>query len=74
MTPSLAHASSASSFLRELRRDLMREVAGEMEFTMRVAVCAAAGMSRPQMVQITGGSDLEVKMALERLKRVAISW
>jgi len=71
---SALYATSESSFIQGLQRDLKAEIEREMELTLKVAVMSAAGMTR---VQITGAldvQDMEVKMAMLRLKKVAHGW
>lgn len=41
---------------------------------MKVAVMSAAGWSRTQIVKQLGADELEVKMAMVRLKRVTEAW
>lgn len=66
--------SAQSEFLVRLHGALNAALAPEMEFTMRVAVLSAAGYTRPQIVRKLEASDIEVKMAMIRLERVAEQW
>lgn len=63
-------ASSGTSFLRDLSRELRGELVPEMETTLRVAVLSAAGLSRPQIAERLGIEDVEVRMCLGRLRRI----
>lgn len=76
MTPAAQATSSPpqSLFLRELRTSLGSVIVPEMEMTMRVAVLHAAGTSRAQIAKQLDVEDLEVRMALHRLKRIALMW
>lgn len=69
-----AQRAQASRFLRDLHKQLMRVLIPEMELTMRVAVLSAAGHTRPQIVSALNSTDIEVKMALLRLQRIAHIW
>ena len=71
---SSSHASQASAFLKALHRALQLSLVPEMELTMRVAVLSAAGHTRPEIVRALGAQEIEVKMALIRLQRVAEVW
>lgn len=66
--------SPASSFLRTLHRDIVASLGPEVDLTMRVAVLHAAGFTRAQIVGRLSASDVEVRMALTRLSRVAGGW
>jgi hypothetical protein len=46
----------------------------EIEMTMRVAVLAAADVTRAQIMQRLGITDTEMKMAFIRLRKVATTW
>lgn len=65
-----------SEFLRTLEGELIAEIVPELETTIRVAVCTAGGMSRAEINVVLSQSgrvvdDVEVKMALRRLERIA---
>ncbi len=64
----------ASRFLRTLYADLNKSLVPEMELTVKVAVLSAAGRTRQQIVQFLECSDIEVRMALIRLQRIAGEW
>lgn len=46
----------------------------EVELTLRVAVMSAAGMTRGQIVTALDARDIEVRMAMIRLERIAGAW
>lgn len=65
---------SSSAFLQRLRADLERDLAPEVEVTLRVAVLAAGDHTRAQIAETLGITDTEVKMAFVRLKKVGTKW
>ena len=69
-----AAAAHMSLFYRELHRDLYGQLGPEMELTMRVAILHAGGFNRSEITKKLQVEDLEVKMALRRLERIARAW
>jgi len=68
-----------SLFVARLRDELMLDVSVEVEKTLRVAVCSAAGVPRAKIPEMVTNasitlSDVEVKMCFVRLKQVAERW
>jgi hypothetical protein len=57
-----------------LRVDLNKQVTAEMEVTVQIAVCLASKMPVQQIRDTLGCSDLDVKIAKQRLEMVASSW
>lgn len=64
----------ASRLLKQLNRELLYMVGPEMHFTMTVAILSAAGVSRPEIVRRLDCGDIELRMAFERLKKLASNW
>jgi hypothetical protein len=67
---------SSSPFLRQLAHELASYIGEEIDLTMRVGVLAAAGMNRTEIkrtIQFDSPqiSDTEIRMAFERLRKVA---
>lgn len=67
-------AMPQTPWLKELRQQLKGQLEVEMEMTVQVAVCVAARMTTPQIKESVGCSDLDVKMAKQRLEMVAQTW
>lgn len=65
---------SEAPWLQALRAELMAGLHHEAEVTMQVAVCVAAKMNRTEIVHSLAVSELEVKMAMQRLEGVASKW
>lgn len=68
-----------SEFVRRLREELFYNIGLEIENTIRVAVAVAGGIPRNQLHAVLstasiGMSDVEVRMALQRLKNLAGVW
>lgn len=58
----------------QLRNDCAAQIMNEVELTLRVAVMSAAGMTRGQIVTALDARDIEVRMAMIRLERIAGAW
>ena len=68
-----------SSFLTELNTSLGSALRPEMELTMKVAVLSAGGLNRAAILKhlqqaAPDTEDIEVRMALVRLRRIALMW
>lgn len=61
-------------WLQDLRRQLDRTIAGEMEVTVQIAVMLAAKCTKTQIIHTLGCTDTDIKMATQRLQGVAIEW
>lgn len=63
-----------TQWLVELRNELRRDIDHEVYVTLRVAVCSAAKMPRTDICRALGISDVEARMALQRITGVASRW
>lgn len=64
----------STPWLRDLYRELYSDVGHEVALTLGVAVCKAAKMTHAEMVRRLGITDVEAKMAQQRLVGVASRW
>lgn len=70
----MSATAMVSPLLIDLRAELQREVDREITTTLQVAVCASSRMTRKDIVATLGVTDLEARMALQRLEGVALRW
>lgn len=61
-------------WLSDLRRKLTLAIAIEVEVTAQVAVCLAAKLTTSEIKQALGCTDLDIRMAKQRLADVAGQW
>jgi hypothetical protein len=62
------------SMASRIRDELHRRLDGEIENTVQVAICMAAGMSRRDIKTTLGLDDIEVRMCEARLTAIAAGW
>lgn len=74
MATSFTQAEQRSAFLKTVQHELGLVLIPEMETTLKVAVYAAAGVSRAEIGRRLNLEDVELKMAFVRLKRIARHW
>lgn len=70
----IPNPQSESVFVKSLTRKFGYVLYEEMELTVYVAVFLSMGYSRAEIVRRLDSSDLEIKMAMERLRRIAEEW
>lgn len=66
--------SFAAPLLRNLVGELKQDVEREIVITVKVAVCRAAKMPQAEMLEKLGITDVEAKMAVQRLSGIASRW
>jgi hypothetical protein len=78
-TATVTFGTATNSFLRELTTQLRAQLIPEMELTLRVGVMSAGGLTRKEILEgLTQAGhdvdDLDVRIAIRRLQRVADNW
>lgn len=66
--------TAESAFVRTLRKQMGYVFYEEMELTIHVAVLCAMGYPRAEIVRRLDSNDIEIRMAMERLRRIAETW
>lgn len=68
------NVQAESAFIKSLTKRFGYVLYEEMELTIYVAVYLSMGYSRIEIVRQLDSTELEVKMAIERLRRIAEGW
>lgn len=79
MTGTAMILAPPNPFLSNLRGSLSSVMAPEMDLTLRVGVMTAAGLTRAEILgqvkaKYPATEDIDIRMAVVRLRRIAEHW